>query len=157
MSPLDARVLLVAADAERDWQQVETNLRKATALDPALGEPESAYVALALDHAYEAFETMLVRVERAVGLPERSGAAWHRALLGDAARELPGVRPLIVPPEVLADWVDLLGFRHFLRHAYAAELEAEKLRAVAARLARAVAATRPSVQRTLEALRKPTP
>lgn len=157
MSPVDARVLLVAADAERDWQQVETNLRKAQRLDPALGEPESAFVALALDHAYEAFETMLVRLERAAGLPERQGASWHRALLVDAAREVPGVRPLIVPPEVLGDWVDLLGFRHFLRHAYAAELEPERLRAVAARLARAVAATGPRVQQSLEALRQSTP
>lgn len=157
MSPVDARVLLVAADAERDWQQVESNLRKATGLDPALGEPESAYVALALDHAYEAFETMLVRLERAAGFPERSGASWHRALLVDAAREVPGVRPLIVPPEVLGDWVDLLGFRHFLRHAYAAELEPERLRAVAARLARAVAATGPHVQQTLDSLRQATP
>lgn len=149
-------MLLIAADAERDWEQVETNLRRATAIDPTRGEPESAFVALALDHAYQAFETMLVRLERAVGLPERTGASWHRALLVDAARELPGLRPLIVPPDVFVDWVALLGFRHFLRHAYSAALEPQKLTMVAARLSRAVAATGPRVRETLEALRKAT-
>lgn len=153
MSPVDARTLGFAADAERDWGQVEANLAKALAHDPSAGGPECAWVALALDHAYEAFETMLVRVERALALPERHGPSWHRAVLEEACRPIAGLRPALVPTARLDDWTALLGFRHFLRHAYAAELEAPRLLALRARLERATAATAPCVAAALAALR----
>ncbi len=154
MSPVDARALLFGSEAERDWQMVEANLQKAQSVDPAKAGPESAWVALAIDHAYEAFETMLVRFERSLGLPQRSGAAWHRAILDEASRAIPGLRPALVPVDVLPDWADLLAFRHFLRHAYSADLEAPRLATLTARLARAVAVTAPAVRSFVEVLRR---
>ncbi len=65
-------------------------------------------MALSLDHAYQAFEAILVRLERVAGLPERAGASWHSAVLADAALAIPGLRPPIFPAEAHADWDALL-------------------------------------------------
>jgi hypothetical protein len=120
---------------------VKARLARARGADASRGDAEAALVALSLDHAYQAFETILRRLERSVGLPDRAGSNWHMALLADAAMALTGVRPALFPPESLADWEAVLRFRHFLRHAYVLTLDAEKLRDNAARLERAVQAT----------------
>jgi hypothetical protein len=86
-----------------------------------------------------------VRIERALGLPARGGAEWHAQFLRDAGLAVPGLRHAAYPAEAARDWVALLGFRHFLRHAYVVELDAGKLRTNVAHLERAVAATGPYV------------
>ena len=141
MSPADARAALLLAECRRDWQAVKTHLVRAQGAEPGGGPAQSALVALSLDHAYQAFETILLRIERSIGWPERTGANWHAALLADAALEIPGVRPPLLPAEVLADWDALLRFRHFLRHAYVIDLDAEKLATNRQRLERAVSTT----------------
>jgi hypothetical protein len=153
MSPLDARVAKLTSEIERDWAQVRAHLAKAESVDASAGEPQAALVALSLDHAYQAFETLLVRLERALGLPERSGSAWHAQILHESGDPVPGLRPAVFPPTVASEWDALLRFRHFLRHAYAVGLAAAKLRANVERLARAVAATEPGVAALIAALR----
>ncbi len=145
MTPLDARVAQLIAELERDWKHAKTNLTRATSVEPAASPAAAALVALALDHAYQAFETFLVRVERALGLPERAGQHWHTQLLADAAVELAGIRPPAYPSEARRDWEVLLRFRHFLRHAYAVELDAGELEKNREHLKKAVAATDPHV------------
>jgi hypothetical protein len=153
VSPADARLLALAADAERDWQLVAQNLDRARSVSPAAGAAEAALVALALAHAYAAFETMIIRIERASGLPERAGAVWHRTLLADAARPIAGLRPELVPPAAEQAWAELLSFRHFLHHAYAVGLDAGRLERLVTRLEQAVAATDPTVIEVLRGLR----
>ncbi len=85
MSPVDARIAQLLAELERDWQSVESNLTRARDVDPGGGDPEAALVALSLHHAYQAFESLLLGLERALGLPERTGANWHSELLYAAA------------------------------------------------------------------------
>lgn len=121
-------------------------------MTPASGLPESALVALSLDHAYQAFESMLVRLERVLGLPARAGSEWHGAVLADATLDLPDVRPAVVATEHHRDWADLLAFRHFLRHAYTVELDAEKLVKNVTSLGRAVDGTEPRVVALLASL-----
>ncbi len=70
MTPLDARVAQLITELERDWKHVNTNLTRGCSVEPATSPAAAALVALSLDHAYQAFETFLVRVERALGLPE---------------------------------------------------------------------------------------
>jgi len=139
VSPAEARAAIAAAECRRDWETVKTHLARARGADPAQGDAPAALVALSLDHAYQAFEAILVRLERAAGLPERTGTSWHTALLADAAVAIPGLRPPIFPAEAHVDWDALLRFRHFLRHAY--DLDPSKLVANRDRLDRAVAAT----------------
>lgn len=145
MSPADARASLVADQIRRDWAAVESNLARARAAIPIVGPRDAAYVAVAIDHAYQAFETMLVRIEAELGLPVRSGASWHIAILADAARDLPGVRPRIISPASVADWNVLRAFRHFFRHAYDVELETDLLTSHVECLGRAVHACAPLV------------
>ncbi len=141
MSPAEARAALALAECRRDWQTVKTHLTRARGADPAHGDAQAALVALSLDHAYQAFEAILVRLERVAGLPERPGASWCSALLADAAVAIPGLRPPVFPAEAHAVWDALLLFRHYLRHAYVVALDPGKLAANRDRLERAVAAT----------------
>ncbi len=143
MSPGLIRLSAVLAELQRDWGVVQRQLERVERADPFAGEAQAALVALALDHAYQALEQILLRFERALSLPERAGDTWHRRLLADAARALPGVRPAIVAAAAEPDWEELLGFRHFLRHAYGAELDAARLGALVVSLRRAVQATEP--------------
>lgn len=121
-------------------------------MDASAGIAEQALVALSLDHAYQAFETLLVRMERALGLPERTGATWHSRILFEAAQPVAGLRPAVYPDEVALDWDELLRFRHFLRHAYTVSLDPQRLTGNLQRLVRAVAATEPFIEALLEAL-----
>jgi hypothetical protein len=152
VSPAQARAALVVAECRRDWATLKTHLERARAADPSQGTAPAALVALSLDHAYQAFETILVRLERSAGLPERPGASWHTAVLADAAIAIPGLRPPIFPPEVHADWDALLRFRHFLRHAYVVDLDPGKLTLNRERLDRAVSLTDAWLASVLSAL-----
>jgi len=123
-----------------------------SSVEPEAGAPEAALVALSLDHAYQAFESLLVRVERALGLPERGGAGWHGELLADAALELADLRPPIVTAAAQLHWAALLRFRHFLRHAYAVRLDAELLRRNREHLREAVEVSQPTIEALSAAL-----
>ena len=153
MSPTEARVALLCAEIERDFAEVERQLERANQHDPGASDPNAAWVALALDHAYEAFESLLVRIERALDLPPRAGERWHIDLLESSALDVPGLRPAIVPEASVRDWLELLKFRHFLRHAYAADLDAARLADNVDRLRRAIDATGPQIRRLVQALR----
>lgn len=131
---------------------VAQHLARAESVRPTAGLAEGALVALSLDHAYQAFETFLVRVERALGLPERSGSDWHPALLADAGAELPGLRPALFDATGERHWDHLRRFRHFLRHAYATELDGAELEKNVRHLREAVTGTEPGVRELLEAL-----
>ncbi len=63
MSPADSRTAFLCAECRRDWEAVKAHLSRARATDPSRGEAQAALVALSLDHAYQAFETILVRLE----------------------------------------------------------------------------------------------
>ena len=152
MTPIEARLTKLAAELQREWSFVEQHLARAQSVDPSSSGPDAAYVALALDHAYQAFETLLLRTDRSMGLPERSGDRWHIELLDDARLALPGLRPPVYPDVVARDWHALLRFRHFLRHAYAADLDPEELDRNTSRLERAVVATAPVLASLVAAL-----
>lgn len=109
-------------------------------------------MAIALHHAYQAFESLLVRISRALEIPVPEGERWHQDLLSEASLEIPGVRGAVVPPEARRAWQELLRFRHFLRHAYPAELEPADLRKNAALLDDATRLTAPRVDAVVDAL-----
>lgn len=144
---------LLAAEVERDWGAVLQQLRRAVGADPRSSEAHAALVALSRDQAYQAFETLLIRVERALGLPRRSGDAWHRQVLSDAAMPIPGLREVLVPMAAERDWDALRRFRHFLRHAYTTELDPFRLRSNVEHLENAVAASSPYIEGLIDSLR----
>ncbi len=101
--------------------------------DPDETRGFAASVALGLHRWYSAVESMIERVERTFEtLP--SGPNWQSELLEGAAIEIPELRPAILPEGQLDRLRELLRFRHFLRHAYAVELDAGRLQVLAADL-----------------------
>jgi hypothetical protein len=91
----------------------------------------TAALALALDRTYTVLESILERIARSLegGLP--TAQDWHRSLLGNASLRIPNVRPPVLREAVVKVADQLRRFRHFLRHAYAAELSVERLRKLA--------------------------
>lgn len=96
---------------------------------------------------YTGLEALLERVDRTFGSLPSSTERWHQELLEGACLDIPGVRPAIVPSAALTDLMDVLRFRHFLRHAYGVELDPQRLSEVVAALIRA----RPRVSQQLDA------
>jgi hypothetical protein len=123
-----------------DLDEAQRRLERSPA-DPAA----LALEAWAIHGWYTALESILERVARQIDAEVPSGDRWHRALLAQATVEVPGVRPAILPPELRADLEELLAARHFLRHAYGAELDARRLAENAAR----IHAIGPVVERSL--------
>ena len=117
-------------DLEEADRRLETSPR-----DPAA----IALAAWALHGWYTALESLLERVARQLDAAVPTGDRWHRELLVQATVEVPGVRPAVLPAETRSALVELLGLRHFLRHAYGADLDPARLAAQAARL-RAISA-----------------
>jgi hypothetical protein len=90
-------------------------------------------VAVALDHYYSSMEASLEMVSRVFDEGTPTGADWHRSLL-HAARLAGQARPPVIASRTADELEDLLAFRHFLRHAYAANLEWARMRSLAAGL-----------------------
>lgn len=153
MSPTDADRTRVHDELERFWVLAERHLAVAKAADLAQGRPSMAVVAVGLHHAYQAFESLLEKLEMALNLPARTGGAWHEAILEAAAQPVAGRRPAIIPSEALPAWHAVRKFRHFFRHgSVAVEFDAAELAIVVAHLELAVTATAPSVRALLAAL-----
>jgi len=120
--------------------------RRVRDLDDArerLGRTPGDVAALALEawalHGwYTALETLLERVARQLDAEVPGGEKWHRELLAQCTVEVPGVRPAVLPREARGDLEALLALRHFLRHAYGAALDEQRLRVEAERLAAVV-------------------
>lgn len=93
------------------------------------GEPPDAFrlafVAVELARYYTAFEHLVEMVEKTLAAGPPRSERWHQDLLAAASRELPGIRPPLVRQETRVLLQDLLGFRHFLRNAYAVDLRWE--------------------------------
>jgi hypothetical protein len=107
-----------------------------------------ALAAWAVHGWYTALESLLERVARQIDADVPAGERWHRALLAQATVEVPGVRPAVLPSELRPELEELLAARHFLRHAYGAELDARKLAEHGARIAK----VSERVERALDAL-----
>jgi hypothetical protein len=91
------------------------------------GAAQRAQAAVALHHAYGSIEGIMVRVARYLEGDVPQGADWHQTLLHSMGLEIEGVRPAIFSAGAVVVLRHLLGFRHFFRHAYAVELDVERL------------------------------
>jgi len=143
-SEADRRAVLLRLSAELaadrqaldDLQGEIANLRGrlAAAMDD---HGTQAWLALDLHRYYTAVENILERAERAVGVAPAPGVTWHRELLEGAAREVPETRPPLLGLRTATALEPLLGFRHFLRHAYRVPLDPRRLALLAEDLERA--------------------
>jgi hypothetical protein len=104
---------------------------RASQLDEAEGRlhepPWTSHAAVALHGWYTGLESALERTVRALDGDVPHGERWHRDLLSQATVDVPGIRPAILERDLLAELLELLAFRQFLRHAYAVPVDAGKL------------------------------
>jgi hypothetical protein len=126
------RLLAEIAADRRALTNRTTEVQRFSTPVPAPPAERPAALALALDRAYTALESILERVARTLEGGAPVGEDWHRALLQNAALEIEKVRPPILGGSSLAAADELRRFRHFLRHAYAAALDADHIARLAA-------------------------
>lgn len=147
MSP---RWLSARAQVRADRAAIDARLDDLARVSLADGASpgELARAAWDLHHAYTALEAILERVLRLVDGVTPEGAASRVELLELAALEVDGLRPALVGDDAKRGLHELRSFRHFVRHGYSVELDAARLRALAA----TAAALRPLIARDLERL-----
>jgi hypothetical protein len=122
---LQQEILAEAATLEK----LSVRLRRAAEADGASLPDEArwAVLAVSLHGYYGAAESALLRICRTVDDDVPSGAEWHKDLLLTASRPLGEIRGAVISEASRATLTILLGFRHFFRHAYAADFDGAKL------------------------------
>ena len=113
---------------------------------PGNEDMQAAALGLVLERTYTGLEGLLDRAVRAFdGDVARHAVDWHRALLEAATLDVPQLRPAVLARSAaVAD--ELRRFRHFLRHAYAAPIDAARV----VELARAWQASRHDLRADLD-------
>jgi len=101
---------------------------------------------------YTGCERILERIAVAVDGALPGGAFSHANLLGQMARELPGIRPAVIHEALWLRLQDYLAFRHFFRHAYGYTLEWAKLRPLVADMPAMLAEVQGQLRAFLEVL-----
>ena len=130
-APEERRLQLLRAEIRADRGALERQHAVLTVEGSAdtreVGDPHLAVAALALHHYYCAAESIFQRVAVAFeGMP-RERERWHRELLRQMTLVIDDVRPAVLAPETAELLVEVLQFRHFLRHAYTTDLDPLRL------------------------------
>lgn len=127
------RALVALVDKiELDWDACERLASEiGTYVDvPDPDRPVIALVALDIERYYSSLESTFETIARDMDGAGPTGKNWHRSLLESMCR--PGdVRPAVVSSGSVTTVRELLRFRHFLRHAYAVDLDWAKLKPLA--------------------------
>lgn len=133
MSPDTRALVRLAAELRRDLAAARQRLdglrvRRAGLVpdDPVI----ASFFALSLHAYYTALETACERVARHFDGGVPTGERRHQDLLDSMGLDLPGIRPRVFSERTLEGLRELLGFRHFVRHAYAIAWRLDRLAAL---------------------------
>jgi hypothetical protein len=110
-------------------------------------------MAFEIERWYTAVESLFVRILRVLDGDVPVGPAHHRELLRVASLAVEPLRPALVPPAAESDFRELLGFRHFTRHAYDVEPEPARMLQHGERVARLEVALTASMPELVARLR----
>jgi len=91
---------------------------------------EKAAIGYLLHNLYSAFENIFKNIATTFGNMIGEPQTWHAALLRRMTLEIEGVRPRVIGPEDYDALDELRRFRHIFRHAYALELDWERMELV---------------------------
>jgi len=97
-----------------------------------------AAVAFLTERAYTACEAALERLAKAIGDQPVRSETYHKDLLEVYTRPWGNTRPALISEPTFTLLDSLRKYRHFLRHAYAVQLHAERIRENAELILRAV-------------------
>ncbi|MEO0457153.1 MAG: hypothetical protein AAF152_11330 [Cyanobacteria bacterium P01_A01_bin.114] len=115
---IKAQMRLIERVAERLQQRVSAGL-------DTPGQLES--VAYQIHNIYCAAEDLLKLVAHAFENQIGAGGEWYRTLLLRLSQPVKGIRPTLISEETFTLMNAMRRFRHFVRHAYGAEIEATQL------------------------------
>lgn len=91
-------------------------------------------LALSLHNFYNGLERIFETIARQLDPTFPAGERWHRDLLMQMGREIPGVRPALLSTGSVEMLDEFLAFRHRVRNIYTFQLDAERLHALLDRL-----------------------
>lgn len=72
----------------------------------------------AMQSGYTSFEAALARTMALIGEERPVGPDWHKQLVERSASDVPGLRPAILPADILPLARKIRGFRHWAMHGY---------------------------------------
>jgi len=90
----------------------------------------STAFALNLHGFYSGLEGIFERVASSIDGNVPAGANWHQELLDQMSREIQGVRPAVISPELKDKLEGYRGFRHVVRHVYSYHLNPAKIKSL---------------------------
>ena len=156
----EPRLALLQGDLQGQWEIVDGVFSRIAARHGRIAARQgrrSASVeqvealAYQLHNLYGACEQLFELIARAFE-NQIDGARYHVDLLRRMKSEIAGVRPALLTEELAAALNELRGFRHFFRHAYHADLDAERVTALADKELGLQGALRAAVDRFLARL-----
>lgn len=120
------------ADVREQLKLVENIYRKIAARKKNYARHEQALESLAyqLHNLYCAFEDLFRIVADHFENHMSDQTGWHTELLTRMKTHIDGIRPALISESTYELLNELRGFRHVFRHAYGAELDAEKIKIV---------------------------
>lgn len=84
-------------------------------------------VALNLQAFYTGIERLFEIIARRVDQSLPTGETWHRDLLKQMEKDIPGIRPAVIDHESVFDLDDFRRFRHLVQNIYTFNLVPEKM------------------------------
>ena len=110
---------LIVQRALRSWPKAQKGSRGQDAyLDS---------VALNLQGFYTGIERLFEIIARRIDQSLPTGETWHRDLLKQMEKDIPGVRPAVIDHESFLDLDDFRRFRHMVQNIYTFNLVPEKM------------------------------
>jgi predicted nucleotidyltransferase len=131
----------LASDIETELASQTKVAERIATLRARLGsEPDdwilAAAMAFEIERWYTAVESLFVRILRTLEGDVPTGPAHHWEVMRVASLAVEPLRPALIPAAAEGDLRELLGFRHFARHAYDVEPEPARMLEHADRVAR---------------------
>jgi len=131
MSPEAIKTLIseIRADLEAISQLLQwlDETRQAIPPERSPSLQEKAAIGYLLHNLYSAFENIFKNIAGMFGNTIEERETWHAHLLRRMTLEVEGVRPRVIGPQCYDALDELRRFRHLFRHAYALELDWERL------------------------------
>ena len=125
MDELALRVL--AAEISADLQVIQATAGLAKERFDLGSDAALEAAAYQLSRCYNALEQMAARIAKGFENQVSDRTGWHVELIRRLSLAIPGVRPVLFPPEMRADLQELRGFRHVFHHAYDLVLDSGRL------------------------------
>jgi uncharacterized protein YutE (UPF0331/DUF86 family) len=149
---LIGRYAVLASQIQRDLDDLERVVERVEQAVQA-ARADTAQSALFIDAAplnlhdlYSSLERVFTHIASGLDQSVPSGPDWHRELLRQMSVEVNELRPPVISAETARELDEFMRFRRVVRHAYAFDLEADRVEQLSNRL-------RPAFQQVQQDLR----